>query len=83
MGIDRCEVREEVKDDQHGKEQWRAMPRRSLVNREDIDILRKFNSEISGLYQYYRLALNVSTLNKFLYIMEGQPSPRPHAGAPA
>ena len=46
------------------------MPRRSLVNREDVDILRKFNSEISGLYQYYRLALNVSALNKFLYIME-------------
>lgn len=59
-----------ITHDQHGKEQWRAMPRRSLVNREDIDILRKFNSEISGLYQYYRLALNVSTLNKFLYIME-------------
>ncbi len=66
-----------ITHDQHGKEQWRAMPRRSLVNREDIDILRKFNSEISGLYQYYRLALNVSTLNKFLYIMEGQHDYRP------
>ena len=59
-----------ITHDQYGKEQWRAMPRRSLINRDDIDILRKFNSEISGLYQYYRLALNVSVLNKFLYIME-------------
>ena len=59
-----------ITHNQQGKEQWRAMPRRSLVNREDVDILRKFNSEISGLYQYYRLAQNVSVLNKFLYIME-------------
>ena len=59
-----------ITHDQNGKEQWRVMPRRSLVNREDVDIVRKFNSEISGLYQYYRLAINVSALNKFHHVME-------------
>lgn len=47
-----------------------AMPRGYLINMTDVEILRKYNSEISGLYNFYRLAVNVSTLNKFHHIME-------------
>ena len=46
------------------------MPRGYLFNMTDVEILRKYNSEISGLYNFYRLAINVSTLNKFHHIME-------------
>lgn len=59
-----------ITNDEHGNEQWRAMPRGYLINMTDVEILRKYNSEISGLYNYYRLAINVSTLNKFHHIME-------------
>ena len=60
----------QITHDEHGKEQWRAMPRGYLINMTDVEILRKYNSEISGLYNFYRLAINVSTLNKFHHIME-------------
>ncbi len=35
-----------------------------------IEILAQFNGEIRGIYNYYRLARNVSVLNKFRYVME-------------
>ena len=37
----------------------------------DAQIVSKFNSEIRGLYNYYRLAANVSALNSFYRIMRG------------
>ena len=37
----------------------------------DAQIVSKFNSEIRGLYNYYRLAANVSVLNNFYRIMRG------------
>lgn len=42
----------------------------SFINHPDIEIITKFNAEIRGLYNYYRLANNVSVLSKFAYIME-------------
>lgn len=53
-----------------GKETWKPLHRGYLINREDIDIIGRYNSEIRGLYNFYRLANNVSVLNKFSYIME-------------
>ena len=49
---------------------WKSLHRGSLVNLPDIDIISKYNSEIRGIYNYYRLAINVSLLNKFAGIME-------------
>ena len=44
--------------------------RGKLVNHPDIEIITKFNAEIRGIYNYYRLANNVSVLGKFAHIME-------------
>jgi hypothetical protein len=57
--------------DETGKEKWKAMHRGALMNRPEMDIVSKFNSEIRGIYNFYRLADNVSVLNKFYFIMEG------------
>lgn len=54
-----------IKKDKSGKERWKTMPRGKLINRTDIEILSRYNSEIRGLYNYYAIAGNVSTLNHF------------------
>ena len=59
-----------IDKDENGKEKWRSLHRGKLINCADIDIITKYNSEIRGLYNYYRLAHNVSVLNKFAFIME-------------
>lgn len=59
-----------IKPDENGKEIWKTVHRGKLVNHPDIEIVTKFNAEIRGLYNYYRLANNVSVLNKFAHIME-------------
>ena len=60
-----------VVKDETGKERWKPLHRGALVNRKEIDIINKYNSEIRGIYNFYRLADNVSVLNKFSFIMEG------------
>lgn len=57
--------------DANGKEHWKTLHRGSLMKRPEVDIISKFNSEIRGLYNFYRLADNVSVLGDFYYIMEG------------
>jgi len=59
-----------IKLDENGKEVWKPVHRGKLVNHPDIEIITKFNAEIRGLYNYYRLANNVSVLSKFAHIME-------------
>lgn len=59
-----------IETDENGKEKWKAIHRGKLINHPDIEIITKFNAEIRGLYNYYRLANNVSVLSKFAYIME-------------
>lgn len=54
-----------IKKDESGKERWKTMPRGKIINRTDIEILSRYNSEIRGLYNYYAIAGNVSTLNHF------------------
>ena len=46
------------------------MARNNLQNKEPIEILAQFNGKIRDIYNYYRLARNVSVLNKFRYVME-------------
>lgn len=59
-----------IDKDIDGKEKWRPLHRGFQINSPDIDIIRKYNSEIRGLYNYYRLAHNASVISKFAYIME-------------
>ncbi|GGJ57380.1 reverse transcriptase/maturase family protein [Virgibacillus salexigens] len=43
--------------------EWKAVPRRSLTNNDDLEIISTYNSEIRGLYNYYDIANNVHKLN--------------------
>lgn len=54
-----------------GKELWKALHRGPLMHRTEVDIIRQFNSEIRGIYNFYRLADNVSVLGMFYSIMRG------------
>ena len=57
--------------DDNGSEKWKSIHRGILINRTDVEIVSKYNSEIRGLYNFYRMAVNVSVLNKFYFIMQG------------
>lgn len=57
-------------DKQNGnKEVWEPVRRTRLLHLDDLEILNQYNAEIRGLYNYYRLANNVSVLNNFYYVM--------------
>lgn len=61
-----------IKYDKHNgnKEVWEPIRRAGLIRLDDIEILNQYNAEIRGLYNYYRLAHNVTVLNSFLYVMK-------------
>lgn len=59
-----------IKIGENGKEKYHPSHRNNLIRNDDIEILTQFNAEIRGLYNYYRLANNVSILNTFYYIMK-------------
>lgn len=52
-----------------GKEKYIPIHRNCMLNNDDLEILNQYNSEILGIYNYYRIANNVSVLNDFYYIM--------------
>lgn len=55
----------------NGKEVWWAMPRNFLTKDKPEDICARYTTEIRGLYQYYRIADNISYAgNTFGYIMK-------------
>ncbi|OON91198.1 MAG: hypothetical protein ATN34_00365 [Epulopiscium sp. Nele67-Bin002] len=54
----------------NGKEVWKPKHRAYLINRDNLDIFKAYNAQIRGLYNYYSLAVNVSSLNAFYYIMK-------------
>ena len=60
-----------VYNDENGNERWKATHRGKLMNRPEVEIISKYNSEIRGIYNYYRLAENASVLNNFAFIMKG------------
>ena len=60
-----------IKKDENGKEIWKPLHRGALMPLEEVAIISKYNSEIRGLYNYYRLAINVSNLGKFHSVMRG------------
>lgn len=53
-----------------GKEHWKPIHRPYLKDCDDLEILTTYNAEIRGLYNFYKMASNVSVLNKFKYVME-------------
>lgn len=58
-----------IKKCKDGKEIWKPTYRGKLINMPDAQIVSKINAEIRGIYNYYRLAANVSVLNKFYIVM--------------
>lgn len=60
-----------IKKDGNGKEIWKLLHRGYLMLLDEVAIISRYNSEIRGLYNYYRLAINVSNLGKFHSIMRG------------
>lgn len=50
--------------------EWRGKSRTAMLYLDDLEILSIYNAEIRGMYNYYKLANNVSVLNKFHWIME-------------
>ncbi|MED3828522.1 reverse transcriptase domain-containing protein [Priestia megaterium] len=49
---------------------WKPVHRTSLIHLDDLEILQIYNAQIRGMYNYYKLAKNVSVLNKFYYHMK-------------
>lgn len=55
---------------ENGKEKYKSIHRTKLINRMDIEILSKFNSEIRGLYNFYSIANDAYKIGKFANIMK-------------
>ncbi len=50
---------------------WKAKRNSKLIGNSDLEIIEIYNEQIRGLYNYFRLANNVSIeMNKFYYIMK-------------
>ena len=63
----------EIKYDKQrsNRELWKPIHRSCMLNSDDLEILRQYNAEIRGLYNFYRLANNASVLGKFYGVMKG------------
>lgn len=60
-----------IRQGENGKEIWKSLHRGALMPLDEVAIISKYNSELRGLYNYYRLAINVCNLGKFHSIMRG------------
>lgn len=49
---------------------WKPVHRKYLINNDDLEIISVYNAEIRGMYNYYKLAMNVNTLHQYLYVMK-------------
>ncbi|WP_078557055.1 reverse transcriptase/maturase family protein [Bacillus alkalicellulosilyticus] len=54
----------------NNRNEWKSIHRAYLKDNDDLEILSVYNAEIRGLYEYYKMAVNVSNLHKFLYVMK-------------
>ncbi len=59
-----------IKKYETGKERWKAIHRKNLIYKTDIEILSKYNAEVRGLYNYYSLAHNACCLSGFSSLMK-------------
>lgn len=60
-----------IKKDENGKEIWKPIHRGALMPLDEVAIISKYNSEIRGLYNYYRMAINACNIGRFHSIMRG------------
>ena len=51
-------------------EKWMPLQRSEYIYLAPNEMVMKYNEQIRGLYNYYRIANNASVLNKFYYVME-------------
>jgi hypothetical protein len=51
-------------------EKWKPLQRDGYIYLKPNEMVLKYNEQIRGLYNYYRIANNASVLNKFYYVME-------------
>jgi len=51
-------------------EKWKPLQRDEYIYLNPNEMVMKYNEQIRGLYNYYRIANNASVLNKFYYVME-------------
>lgn len=58
-----------IKKSSINEETWLSKSRPELINYDDLEIISIYNAEILGLYNYYKLASNVSVLSNFWWIM--------------
>lgn len=56
--------------DNSGKEIFEPIHRTYLISNDELEILQQYNAEIRGMYNYYRIADNVSVLGHFNYVMK-------------
>lgn len=57
--------------EENGKHTWVGVARRNISYMRQEEIVAKYNSEIRGFYNYFRIANNISAIgNAFGYIME-------------
>ncbi|VDN47307.1 Reverse-transcriptase / RNA maturase / DNA endonuclease [Petrocella atlantisensis] len=52
------------------QEVFEPIHRTYLISNDDLEIIMQYNSEIRGIYNYYRIADNVSVLGHFNYVMK-------------
>lgn len=55
---------------QDGKEIFSPVHRTCLISKGDLEIVQQYNAEVRGLYNYYKIADNVSVLGHFNYVMK-------------
>ena len=54
----------------NGVEVFKPVHRTYLISNDDLEILKQYNAEIRGMYNYYRIANNASVLCHFNYVMK-------------
>ena len=54
----------------NNREVWEPVHRKRLLHLDDLEILKQYNAEIRGLYNYYRIAHNATVLDAFGYVMK-------------
>lgn len=59
-----------VCDSKTGKPKLKGIHRPELINIDEIEILHQYNSRIKRLYNYYKLAVNISKLGNFIYVIQ-------------
>lgn len=55
---------------ENSKEIFNPVHRTYLISNDDLEIIKQYNAEIRGFYNYYKIANNVSVLGNFNYVMK-------------